>query len=302
MPEAPTSSGGRPVIRARWLLAGLLLWTVACGGDAPLPLAPVSLGTPTATPSPTPPPSLDIRDVTEALFLGSGTLIPGDGVPYCVARGWAAFAEGTAVRIVVSSTVPPAAVQAIRTAADQVAAATGGRVSAGVEPTGELDPRPAGGEVTVTTHPDPQSQGCAFSRGCTIAQVRSGVLLSARIVLGPEMVGATAAYVHDAVGHGILGACHIDGPSIGGAHQSLMSGGPGVFSCAAPSDRCIALTLTPLDQQAARAVYAAGLTRGADRAAFAAAGLVRPEVVGAATAARPRVTSHGDREIVILDE
>jgi hypothetical protein len=36
-------------------------------------------------------------------------------------------------------------------------------------------------------------------------------------------------YVHDMIGHGIMGMCHVDHALIGGNDKSLMAGGPGTF-------------------------------------------------------------------------
>jgi hypothetical protein len=90
--------------------------------------------------------------------------------------------------------------------------------------------------------------------------------MGARVV---EPRGRSAGgYVHDTVGHAILGLCHIDARLIGGPEQSLMSAGSGVPPGAgAPS-------LTGLDLEAIRTVYASGLSPGASRSAFLAARLV----------------------------
>lgn len=251
--------------------------------------------------------ALDLRDVIEALYLGSGALTPRDGSSNCVARErWVAFPRGASVRVRISATtVSEAAQRAVQQAVAQWVAAVGADVTAVVELTGDADPQPEENEITVATHPDPPSQGCTFERGCTIVHVRGGLIFSARAILGPSIAraNAVAAYPHDAVGHGGLGTCHIDGVLMGGARQSLMGGGPDVFSCTRPSDTCIATNLTALDSEAARAVYQSGLARGADRAALARAGLIRPGSVAAAapTRAPRRLRVSPLEEIVILD-
>ena len=74
--------------------------------------------------------------------------------------------------------------------------------------------------------------------------------------------------MHDAVGHGILGLCHIDARQIGGPENSLMSAGPGVAAGeGAPG-------LTGLDLDAIRLVYSSSVNPGATRSAFLAARLV----------------------------
>jgi hypothetical protein len=77
-----------------------------------------------------------------------------------------------------------------------------------------------------------------------------------------------AAYVQGAVGHGVLGLCHIDARLIGGAENSLMSGGSGVSPGSGASN------LTGLDLEAIRTVYASSVNPGAPRSAFLAARLV----------------------------
>jgi hypothetical protein len=164
-----------------------------------------------------------------------------------------------------------------------------------VELTGDPDPRPGENEITIARHPDPVSQGCGFARGCTFLTIRDGLLVAARAIIGPSNSGAPSSFAHDAVGHGALGMCHIDGQRIGGARNTLMGGGPNTYSCpTAGSDICIADSLTPLDSAAARAVYGSGLPRGATRAEFLAAGLVQ----GAGTAP-PVAAAEGVRRIRI---
>jgi hypothetical protein len=79
---------------------------------------------------------------------------------------------------------------------------------------------------------------------------------------------SVSAYVHDAVGHGVLGLCHIDARLIGGPENSLMSAGIGVPPGSGASG------LTGMDLDAIAAVYASGLSPGAARSAFLAARLV----------------------------
>ncbi len=192
----------------------------------------------------------------EALFFGAGPLTPSDGFSACSARKkWAGFPRGTTVTVRLSTTVSKAARQAIRRALRQIPEATRGAIRVVVELTDDPNPIPKRNEVTSTFHPDPKSQGCPYKRGCTMHRfAKPGVFRSSRAVQPANM--PVNAYVHDVVGHGILGMCHIDGNLIGGAQHSLMSGGPGVFSGA------IAIRLTPLDIEAARTVYGSRLNPG----------------------------------------
>src|SRR5262249_8053129 len=113
----------------------------------------------------------------------------------------------------------------------------------------------------------PRAAGCSSNAGCVQYRFAGrGLLMSARIV---EPRGqSVSSYVHDAVGHGVLGLCHIDARLIGGAENSLMSGGAGV------SRGLGASTVPGLDLDAIRTVYASGVNPGAPRSAFLAARLV----------------------------
>jgi hypothetical protein len=90
--------------------------------------------------------------------------------------------------------------------------------------------------------------------------------MGARVVASPGR--SVAAYVHDAVGHGVLGLCHLGANQIGGGDVSLMSAGFGVPPGSGAS------ALTALDLAAIRAVYASSVSPGASRSAFLAARLV----------------------------
>ncbi len=45
-----------------------------------------------------------------------------------------------------------------------------------------------------------------------------------------ESILNTDAFVHDILGHGVIGLCHIEQARIGGNPVSLMLGGPGAFN------------------------------------------------------------------------
>ncbi len=202
---------------------------------------------------------VEISKVTAALFLGSGPLTPTDGNVACSRKGyWVGFPRGTTVTIRISRTVSEPIVAAIREALEDVPDATLGAIRTAVEFTDDPNPVPRRNEVTLTLHPDPVDQGCPYRRGCTMHSFeprRPGVLVSSRVVQPAGM--PLPAYVHDVVGHGVLGMCHIDGNLIHGAEKSLMSGGPRVFSGQ------IAIGLSALDRAAAQAVYGSPLEPGA---------------------------------------
>jgi hypothetical protein len=207
-------------------------------------------------------------DVVDALFLGSGPLIPRDGSTECPLQGfWSGYPRGTAVRMRVSSRVPGPAQSGLGRAIGPVGGATGGALTVIMETTPELDPQPGVNEVTVTEVPLPRAAGCSSDAGCVQYRFAGrGLLMGARVVAPPG--SSVGAYVHDAVGHGVLGLCHVDARLIGGAENSLMSAGPG----AGPGSG--AASLTGLDLEAIRTVYASGVNPGVPRSAFLAARLV----------------------------
>lgn len=241
---------------AVWLLAG-------CGsGQSPTEAARLAESRRAETET------VKTLDVVDALFLGSGPLIPRDGSSDCPFQGfWSGYPRGTLLRMRVSSRVPASALTGLAGAVESLAGATGGALMANVEVTPELDPQPGVNEVTVTEVALPRAAGCSSDAGCVQYRFAGrGLLMGARVV---EPRGrSVAAYVHDALGHGVLGLCHIDARLIGGAENSLMSGGAGVNpGSGAPK-------LTGLDVEAIQAVYASALSPGAARAAFLAARLV----------------------------
>ena len=127
-------------------------------------------------------------------------------------------------------------------------------------------------EATGTDHPSPQDTGCAFDRGCVhirFTEAGSGIMISSRATLR-ESIQPADAFVHDIIGHGVMGMCHIDQELIGGNDKSLMAGRPGAFTGFIPDQ------LSALDIAAARAVYGSSLNPGATRAEFVEAGLINP--------------------------
>ena len=224
-----------------------------------------------------------MRDYIEALFLGSGPLTPTDGVIGCPRSfgRWLGFPTGTSVELLVSSTVPPFSATAIASAASQVPTASAGTLSVTIGATPDANPLPAANQVTATMHGDPMSLGCGFPQGCTrfTFGANPSLIVSARAIL---VTGQTAAaYVHDAIGHGVMGLCHVDGNLIGGARLSLMSYGPGVFSNQLPPE------LSAFDLIATQAVFSSGLAPGAMRDDFLRLGLVNPVNGDARPSQRP---------------
>jgi hypothetical protein len=209
-----------------------------------------------------------ITSVVDALFLGSGPLIPRDSAPECPLQGfWSGYPRGSSIRVRVSNRVPVAAQSAISGAVGPLGDATGGALNVTVTVVPESDPPLGVNEVTVTEVTLPRIAGCPSDAGCVQYRFAGrGLLMGARVVAGPGL--SPSAYVHDAIGHGVLGLCHIGADQIGGAEASLMSAGFGAPPGSGPS------TLTGLDLDAIRAVYASSVNPGAARSAFLAARLV----------------------------
>lgn len=220
---------------------------------------------------PTPPEDSFGLDYIQSLFLGSGALTPTEGTHGCPRRGvWVGFPRGTQVRMRVSSNVGASIFNALVAAANQIPAASVGALTTTVESTPEGDPLPSRNEVTVMMSPNAQNQGCPLAQGCTRFVFEGSHIFSARAIL--SSVQPAGAYVHDAIGHGVMGLCHVDGNLIGGPRLSLMSFGVGIFSSNLP------LQLTSFDTQATQAVYGSSLAFGSTMTDFALAGLIRPPV------------------------
>lgn len=207
-------------------------------------------------------------DWVDALFVGSGSLIPRDGSSDCPLQGfWSGYPRGTAVRMLLSRFVPGPAQAGLARAVESLAGVTGGALTVIIEATPEFDPQPGVNEVTVAEVALPRAAGCPSDAGCVQYRFAGrGLLMGARVVV--PRGGSVGTYVRYGVGRGVLGLCHIDARLIGGAENSLMSAGAGVFpGSAAPN-------LTGPDLEAIRTVYASAVNPGAPRSAFLAARLV----------------------------
>ena len=253
-------------LAARWLGAAVAVAWIAAGcgnGQSPTETGRLAEGRQAEVRE-----TLKTTEVIDALFLGSGALIPRDGAPECPFQGfWSGYPRGSSVRLRVSSGVPGPVQSALSAAIGPVSDATGGAVIVALTVVPDIDPQPGVNEVTVTEVPSPRAAGCSADSGCVQYRFAGrGLLMSARIVAPPGR--SVSAYVHDVVGHGVLGLCHIGADQIGGAELSLMSSGFG----APPGSG--ASSLTALDLEAIRTVYASGVNPGANRSAFLAARLV----------------------------
>ncbi|WP_447968665.1 hypothetical protein [Nitrospira sp. M1] len=204
------------------------------------------------------------RDVIEALIFGSGPL----GAGACPTHErWTGFPRGSAINVIVSTTVSKDKRHQIRSTLKQITLATNGVITTSLHITEEHEPPTGDFRVISMTHPNPIFFGCVSNVGCTHHEWQTpGVLKSSRAVQPDDQT--PQAYAHDVIGHGILGMCHIQANGIGGAHNSLMSGGLGVYS-GQNSGR-----LTELDMMALQTVYASHLSPGATRNDFIEAGLI----------------------------
>jgi hypothetical protein len=244
------------------VICGVTVLLAACGSDKS-PTASLA-----ETRQATAAQSAQLADFIDALFLGSGPLIPRDGITECPLPGvWSGYSRGSTLRVRLSSRVPASVAEGLREAVRPVSDATAGSLAVTVETTSEADPEPGANEVTVTEQALPRAAGCGSNAGCVEYRFAGrGLLMGARVVAPPGR--SLGAYVHDVVGHAILGLCVVDARRIGGAENSLMSGGHGVGAGdGAP-------TLTGLDLEAIRAVFGSSLAPGASRSAFLAARLV----------------------------
>jgi hypothetical protein len=207
---------------------------------------------------PTAPPAepITVEDVTEALFLNAGRASEG-GV---LAGVWEAFPRGSAVRLVVASSVNREALSHLRRQVAELNGACGGYMSFGLVESADPDPRPGPGEITLAevdpallddTTGEPGAGGT-----CREVGLAGPVILSARCLIrrGNPRV---EVFVHE-VGHG-LGFFHLRDGVV-----------PAMMNPSAP-----VTDFTDLELEAIRRVYSSGLEPGATRADFASLGLVR---------------------------
>jgi hypothetical protein len=223
----------------------------------------------------------DLGDYVEALFLGSGPLIPAnqtrDPNLACSRRGiFSGFPRGTTVRNRVSAQIPSQYRDAIKFVLDQIPAATVGQISTTFEvvPEGVTIPIRVDNQMA---HVGLQSTaelvgacGSLAGNACLGYNERpfpGGVIRWSTGYYVLPNITFPQPYAHEP-GHGILGMCHINADAIGGWEQSLMA--------TADIAGNQPFRLTPFDIEALQSVYGSSVVPGARRAEFAAAGLVRP--------------------------
>jgi len=221
----------------------------------------------------------DHSDFIEALFLGSGPLIPESTDPNlaCGRRGmWSAFPRGTTIRNRASTQIPEQWRNAIRVVLDQIPLATAGHLATTFELAAEDAPTVGENQMShVALRTAAELQFACGSSGTACIAYNSPLARGApwsggliRWSVGyyvvPNIQHANP-YAHEP-GHGILGMCHINADLIGD-RGSMMSQGTRNIQ----SDR-----LSSFDIEALQAVYGSSVAIGAGRSQFVAAGLLRP--------------------------
>jgi hypothetical protein len=223
-----------------WLLSLCLL--AACGGLSPSEPGGSRMVT--------------VEDVTEALFLGTGPASEG-GSPGNV---WTSFPRGTAVRLVVASSVSRAALPHLERQVAELDEAFSGFLSLQLVQATDPDPRPAPDEITLAEVPAAEVEEISHEPGAG-GTCREVTLAGPRILMARCLIAAGGdrqdAYIHE-VGHG-LGFQHVRDGAI-----------PAMMNPSAPvSD------FTAFELEAIRRVSASGLEPGATRVDFLRLGLIR---------------------------
>jgi hypothetical protein len=212
--------------------------------------------------------SVDPRDVIEALFLGEGRL-EADG-PGCFQRGeMRGWQAGSVISVVVSSSVPENQLAAVRQTVAQLPSATLGALQGTVRRADRVDPTPGVNEIAITVVPPAQAEArCRGYSACSLGRYSGPFITGATIVVAEGALPTNDWLLPHELGHAAFGLCHIHAPE--GLRPGPTMTGSGSFAR-------LTAQLEPLTLKALEAVYRAGLTAGASRAQFVAAGLVNPE-------------------------
>lgn len=215
--------------------------------------------------------SVDPRNVIDAILLGSGPLAVAENQGCPRPPFMAGWRPGSQVAIRVSIAVRQSRRASAESVAPQVALATAGNVTAFIAPTGDADPTPAVGEITLadlSTAAMRSFCSCTNCVGCAQSFSSSGFTTRVRIVMGDNANDSTPPHE---IGHGI-GACHIISAA-GFTPPPTM----GVSLDGVTSPRGRLLQLEPATLKAMETAYAAGLVAGASRGSFISKGLVPPD-------------------------
>lgn len=209
-------------------------------------------------------------DVIEALFLGSGPALRDAVGNGCGIQGpgqWVSYGPGEMVDVVVASSVGEQHLPVIDATIDDLNQAIGGYFSLRAVSTDDPQPTPGSNQITVVeVSPEVQAAECGFV-GTACFKCESGklpLLDRCRVLVRNNLTFAPGTvHAHEIV-HAV-GLCHVSGRLTILRHALMASPQQGQSNA-----------LIPTEMDAIAAVYTSGLSPGARRPQFAAAGLVDP--------------------------
>jgi len=212
------------------------------------------------------PATLDFKPVIEALFFGTGPLArldsPGCDNTLQRMRGWP---RGSRVHVVSYASVDAERRETVERTLEQAQSIFGGTLTTDYTARDDAD-EPSGspeGEIAVfgvTARRAPVLCGSSATN-CQVVRYNAGAYIASRVILSTPFVAASNGIVAHELGHA-FGLCHIDPTRAGldSAVSIMGNSGAGAW--------------TPLDFEAFRLVYGAGLSPGDPRQRFVSAGLI----------------------------
>lgn len=215
--------------------------------------------------------SVDPRDVIDALFLGSGRLAVGESQGCPNPPNMAGWRVGSQIAIRPSTTIGPIRMTETQAVVPQVAVATGGNVTAFLSPTGDPNPSPSAGEITLGDLPLADMRAfcrCTGCVGCASSTVSAGFTTRVRIVV--DAASTQSGVAGHEIGHGI-GLCHII-VAAGFTPPPTMGYVGSGFELFAPRGQ--SPQFEPATLKAMQTVYGAGVVPPATRSLFVSKGLV----------------------------
>jgi len=244
--------------------------------------------------------SIDARQMIDALVFADGPLsVPGNPAGPLIADRMEGWPPGTPMTITLGADVPASVEASIQKTAAQIAPATHGLVQAVVAGrSADAQPSPNDFEVTISMgSPSDINDKCQCSNcvGCAWQWFRGSVIQRGRILVSTSAQPSTSAHE---IGH-VLGLAHITSPDGVRPPFTLGITPDGKYSPNGQLDQ-----LDPATTRMLETIYGQGLTAGASRAQFEAAGLVPPASAAAlaALARRPRgyrAWSDGNEIVVV---